>query len=268
MSIYASITGRSTANLQSDLSPETHNEVSAAIDTVVLQDVGMFPLPWVWTEVPGNGIIADDTMRPLLRLSTDHSSNIQVTDGRFWLDDGVLNGDVEVAAECEFTIQGGHMRGNVVGDVYLTSGALFLTDVQGSVWQSGGTLVVNTASAVVSNMVQVTSITLADELNEGSLQATSINTDEISVAADLEWELIEANDGDHLHLVRTVAEPASEPTAEPTSEPKAEPTSEPSDQDNDDSDDVKTGMCGVTATPIGNFGLLIFCVGLMGRRRR
>ena len=211
MSLFAALTGRQVEGIPTDLSTSQQLIISNAVHKVILEDVGDFPLPWIWTSAPVNGLIFDERYRPLLRLSTDHSGDLNVQDGRLWLEAGSLLGNVVVHDDSAFHIKGGSFTGDIEGDLYLEGGELNLRASNGNIWQSGGTLTVSSRIVEVSGEMVLGTVNLDSRLDEGYLHANNIDERNIEVANPaLLWELVEASDGDTLHLYRGEDELPSE----------------------------------------------------------
>ena len=187
LGMVASLTGRPISDIPTDLSSEQQEIINAAVEKVVLEDsVGVFPLPWVWSEVPEDGIVDDTMMRPLLVLEEDYSGILEVPDGRIWLQDGLFFGTAVLGENSEFRIDGGDFIGNIEGSVELYSGSLNPQDIAGDLRQSGGYLIIERDVTIEGDAILGDIEVLVER---ACLSASSINIDNMNVFYDAEWEL-------------------------------------------------------------------------------
>jgi hypothetical protein len=245
--LFSSITGRQVDQIPTDLEPAIQETISRAIDTVILQqDVGSYPLPWFWTTIPANGIISNEKMRPLVYLTDDKTENITIDDGRLWVVDGHLQGTVTLSSDSEFTIKGGQYTGEVDGDISVTDGTFILSEVTGSLQQSGGLVQISSLITSIGTNAVLGTIDLHDSLQEGHIQAQTIDITEASLAeSDLYWELTDDTNGQTLVVYRQ--------------DSGSEPSQDNFAGDNQDDDDKDTGCAGT--------GFLLIFIPYLFRRK-
>jgi hypothetical protein len=186
-----------------------------AVENVVLENaVETYPLPWVWTMVPEDGQIVHETMRPLLIINSAQSvdMDIDIVDGRVWLESGRLEGRVSVSPESEFRIDGGDQVGLVDGSVRLNTGTLRLTEVTGDVVQTGGEIWLDQGETEIAGEATLTLLQLHPDLEEAFLQTGGMNIDDLEVGEGLSWT---EGLNNSIYLVRI---PDSSDTAEPSTE--------------------------------------------------
>ena len=192
MSILSSLTGRSSATVEMDVPVEVAELLKESVDLVVLeQSVDRYPLPWIWSQIPSDGRIEDSLMRPLLRIRSDQTVDLNVVDGRLWLENGRLTGEITVSEESSFRIDGGTQFGPVVGDVSILNGRLRLTEVTGSVLQYGGVVQLDGATTSIRDLAQLTHVSLHSDLDEAIVVAGQLDIDALTVGEGLTWSVEE-----------------------------------------------------------------------------
>jgi len=226
LAMAASLTGRSIERVDHGLDEVDATILIEAVETVVLENaVETYPLPWVWTMIPEDGQIVHETMRPLLIIDNDHSADIDIVDGRVWLESGRLEGRISVSPESEFRIDGGEQVGLVDGSVILNAGTLRLTEVTGDVVQTGGEIWLDQVETEIAGEATLTLLQLHPDLEEASLQTGGMNVDDLEVGEGLSWT---EGLNNSINLVRV---PDDADTADP------EPSTEPSTEFGDESDE-------------------------------
>jgi len=175
--------------------------------------------------IPEDGQIVHETMRPLLIIDNDHSADIDIVDGRVWLESGRLEGRISVSPESEFRIDGGEQVGLVDGSVSLNAGTLRLTEVTGDVVQTGGEIWLDQVETEIAGEATLTLLQLHPDLEEASLQTGGMNVDDLEVGEGLSWT---EGLNNSINLVRV---PDDADTADP------EPSTEPSTEFGDESDE-------------------------------
>jgi len=213
LSIVASLTGRSVASLNHGLTDEVDTLVSAIEQTILEDAVGTYPLPWIWSVIPEDGRIEHSTMKPLLRIRADQTLDLEVVDGRLWLENGRLQGTVTVAEGSGFRVDGGAQVGVVNGDLELRSGRLRLTEVTGDFVQTGGEVWVDAAEVTIGGEATLTLLELHPDLDEAYIFTAGFDATNLQVGEGLAWA--EGLDNS-IHLVRM---PEQTDTAEPSTDP-------------------------------------------------
>ena len=215
LAMAASLTGRSVQRVDHGLEDADASILIEAVENVVLENaVETYPLPWVWTMVPEDGQIVHETMRPLLIINSAQSvdMDIDIVDGRVWLESGRLEGRVSVSPESEFRIDGGDQVGLVDGSVRLNTGTLRLTEVTGDVVQTGGEIWLDQGETEIAGEATLTLLQLHPDLEEAFLQTGGMNIDDLEVGEGLSWT---EGLNNSIYLVRI---PDSSDTAEPSTE--------------------------------------------------
>ena len=216
MAMVSSLTGRSPQTVSSSLDADTQTILVEAVDSVVLNAaVGTYPLPWVWTVLPEDGQIVDEMFRPLLRIRADQTQDLTVVDGRLWIENGRMLGNVTVEEGSELRIDGGAQVGTVDGSLILVSGRLRLTEVTGDVLQTGGEVWLDQEETFIGGTATLTMLQLPVDLEQATLQAGALDTSNLEVGEGLEWTL---NADNVLELSRQAEEDTAEPSAESSTE--------------------------------------------------
>lgn len=247
LAMTASLTGREIDGVDVGLSDEMATWVVEAVHNTVLEDaVGTYPLPWLWSVIPEDGRIEDELVRPLLRVRADQNRDLNVVDGRVWIENGRMLGDVVVQEGSEFRIDGGSQVGTVDGSLELRSGRLRLTEVTGDVLQTGGEVWLDAPEVRIDGLATLTFLELHPDLEEAILYTGGMDVSNLELGEGLVWAEGLSNS---IHLVRMPVD-QGEDTAEPVSEPETEDTGVEKES---------TGCAG---------GLLILLPLWMMRRRR
>lgn len=219
LSIASSLTGREVDVSVVELSEEARPWVSEAIHNTVLNSaVGTYPMPWVWSVIPEDGQIQDELVRPLLRIRTDQSVDLNIVDGRVWIENGRMLGNVTVQDGSELRIDGGSQVGTVDGNLELRSGRLRLTEVDGDVVQTGGEVWLDADEVTIGGQATLTLLELHPDLDEAILYTGGMDVSNMQLGEGLVWA---EGLNNSIHVVRM---PDDEDTAEPMPEPEDEST--------------------------------------------
>ena len=248
LGLVASLTGRSPAEISTDLEAEEEALIKATVEQVILEDsVGHFPMPWVWDSVPEDGLVAHELMRPLLLLDENYEGDLNIPDGRLWLEGGRLQATVSLGEQSQFKIEGGEFLGNINGAVSLVSGGLQAESISGSLIQQGGSIFL-VDDLMIGESATLKYIELIGE--EACITAPAINIDNLEVSSTVSWEII-SGDSEILCLAQL---PATEPSSEPEDEAFVD------DTEDSNSSTTKDSSCS------GSGGLIV--LSLLGFFRR
>mgnify|MGYP006090758223 CR=1 FL=1 len=259
LAMMASLTGRSVREADHGLEDVDAPLLIEAVENVVLEmAVEDYPLPWVWTMIPEDGQVVHETMRPLLRIQSDQSVDLDIVDGRVWLESGRLEGRVSVSPNSEFRIAGGVHTGSIEGSVSVDSGQLRLTEVTGNVVQTGGEVWLDQFETEIVGEATLTLLQLHPDLEEASLQTGGMNVDNLELGEGLSWA---EGLNNSIYLVRV---PNEADTAEP--EPSTEPSTEPENESDEDDEDDAISI--EKETGCANVGLLMLLPLWMVMRQR
>ena len=188
LAITASLTGRTVNVSDFDLSAEDQAWVFDAVHSTVLEEaVGIYPLPWLWSVIPDNGEIVHETMRPLLRIRVDQEQDLNIVDGRVWIENGRNLGDVTVQDGSELRIDGGSQVGTVDGNLELRSGRLRLTEVTGDVLQTGGEIWLDAEETTIGGYATITFLELHPDLDEATLYTGGMDVSNMELGEGLVW---------------------------------------------------------------------------------
>ena len=254
LALVSSITGRSTPTEQINLTENVALIVQDAVEQVVLYDaVGTYPMPWLWFQIPDDGQIKSEGIRPLLRIRTDQERDLNVVDGRLWLEAGRLVGTTTVDQHSEFRIVGGSQVGPVNGNIELVEGRLRLTQVTGDVVQTGGEIWLDSAEATIDGHATLTYIELRSDLDEAYLYTEGMNIQQLEVGEGLVWS---EGLNNTIHVVRLIED--SEPTT-----PEYGNTNEESVDESNEKDPMG---CATTGRDNHLVGLLLLPLWIIIRR--
>ena len=246
LSIASSLTGRSVDVSTVDISSEDMAWSLEAIHNTVLESaVGIYPMPWVWSVIPDNGEIRDEVVRPLLRIRADQDVDLNIVDGRVWIENGRMLGDITIQEGSELRIDGGSQVGIVDGNLELRSGRLRLTEVTGDVLQTGGEIWLDAEQVTIGGLATLTFLELHPDLEESVLSTGDMDVSNLQVGDGLDWTETLDNS---IYVVRM-------PSAQDTGEPSTEPETEDAVSEKD-----STGCAGM--------GLVFFMPLWFCRRRR
>lgn len=188
LAITASLTGREVDVSDFGLTEEDQGWVFEAVHNTVLQEaVGTYPLPWLWSVIPENGDIVHETMKPLLRIRVDKDVDLNIVDGRVWIENGRNLGDVVVQAGSELRIDGGSQVGLVNGDLELRSGRLRLTEVTGDVLQTGGEIWLDAEETTIGGYATITFLELHPDFDEATLYTGGMDVSNMQLGEGLVW---------------------------------------------------------------------------------
>ena len=285
--MYSSITGRSSLGMTAG-APDMAEIYQSASDAVVIeQPFGDFDYPWAWKELPLNGVIFGDGLRPLLKYDEESTIDVLLEDSRIWIEGGRIEGDLYVDGQSEAHLYEGVISGGIVGDIVMTGGQLASTHMEGNLLQhSGGEIIVSEHFTILGTaQLSEVKISLSESVNSGRLTASMLEASSLIVEEGC--TLYNHQEEGYLEIVRDEQqneepssennnEPSSNDCTEPSTENETEPSAEPEapipddnveeNSDDDQQDTSKTGCQMIERTDVGiifTFSIL----GLLFRRR-
>ena len=135
--VYTTVTGRSAVGLPMD--EDWSHLQEAANHTVLDEPFSEWSYPWVWDELPEDGVVGGGWMRPLVALASPAERDVELIDARLWIQEGgALSGDVSIDELSELVVRGS-LVGDVDGPVLLMDGVLESSSL-GALVQTGGLL--------------------------------------------------------------------------------------------------------------------------------
>lgn len=238
--IYAALTGYSPVGLVAGAPTDAQVFQEMAELSVIDEPFGDIPYPWAWTELPSDGIVFAENMRPHLQYNEISSIDIVVDNARLWIASGEINGALSVASNSEALLTGGTITGDIQGDLQMTGGYLRVANIDGSLTQSNaGTIVLRDLQVTEAAMLSNVTFQLPEDQDYAILQAGTLVVSQPVIDESLFWSVDESLG--RLEIWRNdpnaEPEPEPEPSSEPSDESSDEPSSEPSSDSPSESDE-------------------------------
>jgi len=250
--LYSTLTGRSSVGLQTG-APSNHTAIYQEIaeGVVLAEPFGDFPYPWAWTELPIDGMVQAEGMRPQLRYNEDSNVDIVVDDSIIMIEGGTVQGKLYVASNASATISEGVIQGNIEGDVTMRGGRLESATITGSlVQETAGTIVLDALIVTGDAHLSQAEVVLAEGVDYGRLEAGTLQVENLQIDSELNWSVSEEENVLEVWRETGVPEPEGSEPSSPTNEPESVDTAEPEEMEEEEMEVTTDTAIGEENDPI------------------